>query len=110
MRGGERWGADAARATSDRVQGTHRWRASRHSPRAMSQGQRVAHQGPRAAVRTLGDVDTGPLLHPFYGAGFLSWRWLRWLVEQLATLAQGACLAPVREAVYLHPAAKYRKL
>ena len=64
----------------------------------------MAHQGPSAAVRTLGDVDAGPLPHPLHGAGFLPWRRFERLAEQLATLAQGASLAPVGQEAYMAPA------
>jgi hypothetical protein len=54
-----------------------------------------------ATVWTLGNVDTGPLPHPFNGAWLLPWEQLGRLAQQLSTLAQGAGLAPVGEEAHM---------
>ena len=53
--------------------------------------------GPRAAGRTLGEVEAGPLPPPRHGAGLLPWRRCERLAAQ-ATRAQGASLAPAGQA------------
>ncbi len=58
------------------------------------------------AVRTLCDVDAGPLPHPLGGAWFFPWGRLGRLAQQLSTLAQGACLAPVGQEAPMPQALK----
>src|SRR5262245_15329266 len=63
--------------------------------------QRASYQWTAATVWTLGNVNTGPLPHPFNGAWLLPWERLGRLAQQLSTLAQGAGLAPVGEEAHM---------
>ena len=63
--------------------------------------QRTPHQRTVAALRTLGEVDPGPLPHPLHSARLRSGRWIGRLAEQVATLAQGACLTPVGQEAHM---------
>ncbi len=48
-------------------------------------------------MRTLGEVDTGDLLHPLHHTLGVAWGRLGGLAQQFPTAAQGARLVPVRE-------------
>jgi hypothetical protein len=63
--------------------------------------QGAPYQWTVAALRTLREVDTGPLPHPLHSARFLWGRWIGRLAQQVATLAQGACLTPVGQEAHM---------
>jgi hypothetical protein len=62
--------------------------------------QGAPYQWTVAALRTLREVDTGPLPPPLHSARFLWGRWSGRLAPQVATLAQGACLPPVGQEAH----------
>ena len=68
--------------------------------------QRASYQWTVATVWTLGNVNTGPLPHPFNGVWLLPWERLGRLAQHLATLAQGTGLAPVGEEAHMPQALK----
>ena len=67
-------------------------------------GQREPSEGLGPTVRTLGEVDTGDLLHPLHHTWWVAWGGRGGLAQEFPTAAQRPCFVPVgEEAVVPEP-------
>jgi hypothetical protein len=96
-----RRGADTSSVGPGRVPERHRRGRLLARRPPCQRMQRTSPQRTVAALGTWGAVKASPLPHPRHSARWRSGRWSGRLAAQVATLAQGAGLAPVGQAAHM---------